>query len=223
MINYLLYSFPKNKLEKTQKIFFYQFIASSSIFLASVLALSLEIHVYTIITGIIGVIWFLIVLYFTECNTKKSVSTDYHKYNEKLDTLRKILIDAKYDMPTLNDGSSSIQSNWYTKDKLEYLIKEFEKLVFPPPIFDSPEVKPLIKALIPLVVFVGGVLTEKAELETSIQIAVVAGVIVLIFWFFFKMINDLSDIFSLYTSTYQKKRIYSLLRDLYIRDFDSMP
>lgn len=226
MINYLLYSLDKDKLSKDQKKFFCGFLATLSLIVASFVCLfsslwthSKSIIIFETILAIIGFILFVIVLYRVEQHTKASVDIDYQKYNAKLDKLRDILKSAEYNVPVSNTGSS-IRVNWYTKDKLKYLIKEFKKLSSTKTRYDYPEIKSLKYALIPIVSFVGGVIAEKANLETSISVAFIAAMIVLVFWSIFQLIKDFSELISFYTSERQAKRIYSLLSDLYIRDFD---
>lgn len=227
MINYLLYSLDKDKLSKDQKWFFFGFLATLSLIVISFVGLFSSLRtqpksviIFETILVIIGFILFAIVLYLVEQHTKTSVDIDYQKYNAKLDKLRDILKSAEYNMPVSNAGSSSARVNWYTKDKLKYLIKEFRKLSSPKTRYDYPELKSLKYALIPIVSFVGGVIAEKANLKISISVAFIAAVTVLVFWSIFQLIKEFSELISFYTSERQAKRIYSLLSDLYIRDFD---
>lgn len=228
MINYLLYSFPKNKLEKTQKIFFYQFLSSLFISLISVFIFyifSSKLNIITIITMITtigGIIWFIITLYLMEKFNKRpeNIKNALDNRNNELNLLRYKLKQAEYDMPTSNNNSFSTKLNWYTKDKLEYLIKEFEKLAFPTSILDSPEIKPLIFFLIPIATFAGTAIGEKAELSITIAVAFILTLIVLGIWGIVQLAESLFDIISFSNSKRQIKRIYYLLNELYIRDFD---
>lgn len=97
---------------------------------------------------------------------------------------------------------------------------EFEKLSKPKAEFDNPAVNSLKFALIPIISFAGGVIADKAEFETSIAVAFIMALIVLSFWGITQLIKSFADEIFFSTSDYQVKRIYSLLSDLYIRDFD---
>lgn len=219
MIHYLLYSFPKdNKIEKDKKPYFYGLIATILTIVVSIFALILDVQTHAIITLIIGTIDFIVVALLDEKNKKKTVYVEYEKYNDTLNTLRELLKQAEYDIS--NDNSTQIMQNWYTKDKLKYLIEEFDKLASSESKHDNSDVNSLKYALIPVISFAGGVIADKAELSISILIAFIVGVIILSFWGILQIVKSFADEIFYSTSKYQVKRIHSLLSDLYIRDFD---
>lgn len=219
MIHYLLYSFPKdNKIEESKKPYFYGLIATILIIVVSLFALLLNVQLHSIITLIFGTIGFIVVAVLVEKNKKETVGVEYLKYNDTLNALRDVLKQAKYDIS--NDNSTSIMQNWYTKDKLKYLIEEFDKLLSSESIHDNSDVNSLKYALIPVISFAGGVIADKAELSISILIAFIVGMIILSFWGILQIVKSFADEIFYSTSKYQVKRIHSLLSDLYIRDFD---
>ena len=175
---------------------------------------------YTLITGFIGLLGFIVVAILIEHHNKKTVHNDYKKYNEELDNLSKLLKDAEYSLPTPSNSSNSPKLNWYTKDKIKYLIDEFEKLSTPKSKLEDPAVNSLKFTMIPIISFAGGVIADKAKLETSIGVAFIIAMIVLSFWGISQLVKSFADEIFFSTSDYQVKRIYSLLSDLYIRDFD---
>lgn len=217
MIHYLLFSLPRDtKIDNGRKWYFYGYLASLFIVVASIFAFMLDQKLYTVFSGILGLIVFLIVSVLLEKHNKKTVNNDYQKYNTELDYLRKLLKEAEYDDP----ASNSFKLNWYTKDKIKYLMDEFEKLSNPQKKFDDPAVNSLKFAMIPIISFAGGVVADKAKLETSICIAFIIAMIILALWGITQAVKSFADEIFFSTSDYQIKRIYSLLSDLYIRDFD---
>lgn len=222
MIHYLLYSLPRNdKIDRERKRYLYAYLASLFIIITSIFAYILDQRKYTIITGVMGLIGFVVVAILIERHNKKAVDNDYKKYNKELDEISKILKDAEYDDPTASTSSNPPKLNWYTKDKIKYLIDEFEKLSTPKSKLEDPSINSLKIALIPIISFAGGVIADKAKFETSISLAFIVAMIVLSFWGITQIVKSFADEIFFSTSDYQVKRIYSLLSDLYIRDFDN--
>ena len=219
MINYLLYSFPKEtRLSQKRKYQFYGLVLSLAMIAVSFIAYMFSQMSYTAITLIIGLLIFIGISIWLERDNVKTVNTDYIEYNKDLDKLRDVLKNAKYKIQIRS--SNEVELNWYTKDKLKYLIEEFDKLLSSKAKVSVPSVNALKYALIPVVSFAAGVIADKAELSISIAIAFIAGIIILTVWGIVQIVNTLSDIIFFCTSNYQVKRIHSLLSDLYIRDFD---
>lgn len=221
MIHYLLYSLPRDdKIDQDRKWYFYGYLASLFVVIASIFAYILEQKSYTIITGFAGLIGFIVVAILIERHNKKAVDNDYKKYNSQLDALSKLLKEAEYDTPTSRNSSNPTKLNWYTKDKIKYLIDEFEKLSTSKSKIEDSAVSSLKFAMIPIISFAGGVIADKAKLETSIGIAFIVAMIVVSFWGITQLVKSFADEIFFFTSDYQARRIYSLLSDLYIRDFD---
>ena len=230
MIKYLLYSVPRdNKFNNNRKKQFYVYIASLLIIIASALAFYLNQDTYTIITGTFGALGLIVVLISSEKYNKKleTIKVDYQDYNKELNNLRNLLNGATYDLSdfrseSLNDNQETSVSvlNWYTKDKLKYLIECFDELIFEKNKYDNPSISLLKNTSVPVISFAGGVIAEKAELAISLKIALIVLLIIWIFWSLVQIFSFFDEQIFFSTSYYQKKRIRSLLSDLYIRDFD---
>ena len=222
MIHYLLYSVPKDEINKSRIKYAIFFFISLLVMTFSALLFFYKIDnrffsLASLISFVIGSIILIVNLIILESFKKRTVRIDYCEFNEELDTLRTILKNAEYDDPS--DTSANEKPNWYTKKKIKYLIKEFDKL-------SSDKTKngmsgnPLTYYLLSVISFAACAIADKASLKTILTVAVVAFVGILVCWCIIQTIKDLGDAISYSTSDNNIKRIYDLLNNLYIRDFD---
>ncbi len=218
MIHYLLYSVPKDSLSQDSKKYFYAMFSSLSILVFSIIAAFLNAYKYQLYSGIAGFLGLIISGYYAEKFKKEKALNDYKDYNKELDNLRIILEKAKYNNPNSSSSSQPNKLNWYTKDKINYLIAEFEKLSSRKS--KDPSIDILKILLIPVVTFAGKAIADKANLNTTISVALCAILVIISLWGVIIIFKSIFDWIFYSMSDSQAKRIHSLLKDLYIRDFD---
>ena len=221
MIHYLLYSISYNKkISQDRRLYFYGYLASLLITVISIFSFAISYMLYTVLTGIAGVAGMIVVSVLIEKHNKKMIATDYQNYNKELDELRSLLKQAEYHNPSRESDYISPKLNWYSKDKVKYLIEEFKNLSSANAGYDDSSVNQLKMTLLPVISFAGGVIADKAEFKVSIVIALLVAALILVTWGSAQILKALSDEIFVSTSDRQVKKVYSLLSDLYIRDFD---
>ena len=227
MIHYLLYSVPKDKISQSRKKYFWVIIISLSILCFSAVALvegliyfpnNKQLNCILVSTGLLSIVCFIFSLFLANNKMKKTVRFDYHEYNEELDHLRTALINADYN--DSSDPSTTNKPNWYTEDKVKYLIQEFDNLLSNRSTKYDSSVDILKNALIPIISFAGGAIADKAELKTTIRVALLIILAIFSIWGIAQFLKTISDELFYNRSDTQIKKIHSLLKDLYIRDFD---
>lgn len=155
-----------------------------------------------------------IVLFLLEKNRIKGAMDNYIDYNNKLDLLRDILKGLTYD-------SNGTHGNWYSIRKVQYLINECNKILDESSSPKSKTIDFLKSTILPILSFVAGVIADKASIEISLSLAVVAFVFALAIWGINQVVEFLGDIILKSSSISTIKSIRDKLKDLLARDFES--
>ncbi len=217
MIHYLLYSISYNKkISQDRRLYFCGYLASLLITVISIFSFAISYMLYTVITGIAGAVGMIVVSVLIEKHNKKMIATDYQNYNKEPDELRSLLKQAEYHNPSRASDYISPKLNWYSQDKVKYLIEEFKNLSSANAGYDDSSVNQLKMTLLPVISFAGGVIADKAEFKVSIVIALLVAALIILSWGSAQILQALSDEIFVSTSDRQVKKVYSLLSDLYI-------
>lgn len=147
-----------------------------------------------------------------ESVNRNDISARFSNYNNKLDGLRDVLISFQY-----WKGNENL--NWYSKDKIRYLIDMCDELVGE---LTSPKIKYsefLKLTILPIVSFSAGVLADKASLEISLSIAIIAVLVVIFIWEVKELCKFVINFIFKSSSTDKWKNLTYALKDLLIRDF----
>ncbi|MBD5111427.1 MAG: hypothetical protein HDT42_02665 [Ruminococcaceae bacterium] len=215
MINLLIDSFISQREKMSTRARKYLFLSISLIVVSFVVFLIFITNVNWTWCGVISIITaiaYLGVLAKWENVNRKDVSTRFSNYNNRLDGLRDTLINFQY-----QKGNENI--NWYSKNKIQYLIDMCNELVGE---LSSPKIKYtefLKLTILPIVSFSAGVLADKASLEISLSIAILAILFVIFIWEIKQLYVFVINFIFKSSSTDELKNLTYALNDLLIRDF----
>lgn len=153
-----------------------------------------------------------ILLYVLDRHDIKKVANGSNDYNNKLNQLRDSLVELEYN----NNG---IKENWYSKGKIQHLIKECDEILKErsTPIDKSIEFVKIM--ILPIISFIAGVISKNTDVEISLQFAVIALVIVVSIWGLNQVIEFLDEIVLKSSSVSTIKNVKNMLSDLLARDF----
>ncbi len=154
-----------------------------------------------------------IVIFLLERHRIKRAKDNFDVYNYKLDQLRDVLKELTY-------KSNGVDSNWYSKEKIQYLINECNKTIDE---CSSPKRKSmdfLKLTVLPIISFVAGVIADKASMETSLSLAGVAVTFAFTIWGVKQIVEFLDDLILKSSSIGTIKSVRDKLKDLLVRDFE---
>jgi len=169
--------------------------------------------VWGILSVILPIVQLVIFYVMEKCKINKATDK-YTDYNKKLDEIRDILISLTYD----NNG---IHGNWYSKNKIRHLICECNKLLEEKSAPKSGILDFFKSMLLPVITFVAGVIADKASMEISLSLAVIAATFAFFMWGVNWIIKFLDDIILESSSADTIRSVSNMLKDLLERDFDS--
>lgn len=159
----------------------------------------------------------IIVLYFvyvvcSENKRCKRWEIDFTEYNNTLDEISKILKKLKY-----QKGSG--EGNWYSKEKIDYLIVSAEKWIT-----EQNEGKAKLEKLahiivLPVVGFVAAVIQENASIADAISIGVVVIIALAMVYVIDRILSIVVDAVIKTASIDKMAMLMNLLQDLRARDF----
>lgn len=157
-------------------------------------------------------ILFLAFVVRSENKRSQKWETDFNEYNTNLNEMADILKTFKYQKTSGN-------GNWYSEEKIDYLIASAEKWIT-----EQYESKAKLEKLahvivLPIVGFVAAVIQEKASVVDAISIGVAAIVIVGMGYVVDKGVSMLIDSVIKTTSIDKMTMLRNLLQDLKARDF----
>lgn len=157
-------------------------------------------------------ILFLAFVVRSENKRSQKWETDFNEYNTNLNEMADILKTFKYQNAFGN-------GNWYSEEKIEYLIASAEKWIT-----EQNESKAKLEKLahvivLPIVGFVAAVIQNNASVEDAISIGVAAIVVVGIGYVVDKGASMLIDSIINTTSIDKMTMLMNLLQDLKARDF----
>lgn len=157
-------------------------------------------------------ILFLAFVVRSENKRSQKWETDFNEYNTNLNEMADILKTFKYQ-------NASGNGNWYSEEKIDYLIASAEKWIT-----EQNESKAKLEKLahvivLPIVGFVAAVIQNNASVEDAISIGVAAIVVVGIGYVVDKGASMLIDSIINTTSIDKMTMLMNLLQDLKARDF----
>lgn len=169
-------------------------------------------HIIKSVVQIVASILFLAFVVRSENKRGQKWETDFNEYNTNLNLMADILKTFKYQ----NDSGNG---NWYSEEKIDYLIASAEKWIN-----KQNENKAKLEKLshiiiFPIVGFVAAVIQNNASVEDAISIGVVAIVVVGIGYIVDKGASMLIDSIINTTSIDKMTMLMNLLQDLKARDF----
>lgn len=158
-----------------------------------------------------------VVLYFVYvvCSENKRCQkweTDFTEYNNTLDEISKILKKLKYQ----NDSG---EGNWYSKEKIDYLVASAEKWIT-----EQNEGKAKLEKLahiivFPVVGFVAAVIQENASIADAVSIGSVVIIALAMGYVIDRILSIVVDSVIKTASIDKMAMLMNLLQDLRARDF----
>lgn len=165
-----------------------------------------------LVIQIIIAVLFLAFVVYSENKRCQKWKNDFNEYNTTLDEISKILKSFEYQ----NDSGFS---NWYSKEKIEYLIDSAKKWIT-----EQNESKAKLEKLVhvvvlPVVGFVAAVIQDNATLEDAVSIGIIVIVAVVIGYAVDRGVSMVVDAIIKTASIDRMTMLIDLLQDLKARDF----
>lgn len=189
-------------------------IVITAIFIISNIVLllgELNVIIKLVIQIIIAVLFLAFVVY-SENKRCQKWKKDFKEYNKTLDEISKLLKSFKFQ----NDSGCS---NWYSKEKIKYLIDSAKKWIT-----EQNESKAKLEKLVhvvvlPVVGFVAAVIQDNATVEDAVSIGIIVIVAVVIGYAVDRGVSMVVDAIIKTASIDRMTMLIELLQDLKARDF----
>lgn len=163
-----------------------------------------------LIFSLLSIIALYVVIALWERDNLKRYNTQFKEHNKRLDIIKKILIEFSYDD----------NKNWYSAEKIQYLIQSGELSLEERKNTDT-RLFDLGKTIFfPIIGFVAGVISDKANLNEIIGITIIALLVLIISVSLAKILSFVTDLILKSSSINEMNSLILLLKDLYSRDFD---
>lgn len=181
--------------------------------ISNIVLLFLEFNVIIkLVIQIIIAVLFLAFVVYSENKRCQKWKKDFKEYNKTLDEISKLLKSFKFQ----NDSGFS---NWYSKEKIEYLIDSAKKWIT-----EQNESKAKLEKLVhvvvlPVVGFVAAVIQDNATLEDAVSIGIIVIVAVVIGYAVDRGVSMVVDAIIKTASIDRMTMLLDLLQDLKARDF----
>lgn len=171
---------------------------------------------YMFLIGVIAsVIAFFAFLIIMERKKRKDVKERFKKYNQRLDDLMLILKDFEI---SDNKNGKTENDNWYSPDRIKYLIEMCDSLIHDSTKKDK-NIEAFKNALLPVIGFVAGVLADKATLEVNLAMGVITLIVIMLICAL-REIDDFLNTFVFKSNSVEEiTRLKMGLMDLLLRDF----
>lgn len=151
-----------------------------------------------------------ILIYLLDRHYIKNGWNEYVDYNNQLNQLRDVLAELK-----CNDNGA----NWNSKNKIEYLINECTEMINQRLLPQKRTMEFIKLMILPIISFVAGVISQKTNIEQSLQYAGIAFSFVILIWSI-KQITDFFDEITMKSSSVSTiESVRHILSDLLVRDF----
>lgn len=177
------------------------------------LILSCVCNVFCAIGSGAALLLFFIILIVHDIKKRKEVDKRFDDYNSSLDELANILRNFLF------SNEDNTNENWYSADRIKYLIKMCDNLIYTNIENKNKTIKFLKSAIIAIIGFGAGILAEKASLEINIVIGFVALVVVILIYCFSEIGEILNNLLFKSDSSEEIMNLKSALMDLLLRDF----
>lgn len=189
-------------------------IGFTAIFIISNIVLlfgDLNVILKLVIQIIIAVLFLMFVVY-SENKRCQKWKNDFNEYNKTLDEISKLLKSFKFQ----NDSGCS---DWYSKEKIKYLINSAKKWIT-----EQNESKAKLEKLVhvvvlPVVGFVAAVIQDNATVEDAVSIGIIVIVAVVIGYAVDRGASMVVDAIIKTASIDRMTMLIDLLQDLKARDF----
>lgn len=163
-----------------------------------------------LIFSLLSIIALYVVIALWERDNLKRYNTQFKEHNKRLDIIKKILIEFSYDD----------NKNWCSAEKIQYLIQSGELSLEERKNTDT-RLFDLGKTIFfPIIGFVAGVISDKANLNEIIGITIIALLVLIISVSLAKILSFVTDLILKSSSINEMNSLILLLKDLYSRDFD---
>lgn len=165
-----------------------------------------------LVIQIIIAVLFLAFVVYSENKRCQKWKKDFKEYNKTLDEMSKLLKSFKFQ----NDSGCS---NWYSKEKIEYLIDSAKRWIT-----EQNESKAKLEKLVhvvvlPVVGFVAAVIQDNATVEDVVSIGIIVIVAVVIGYAVDRGVSMVVDAIIKTASIDRMTMLIDLLQDLKARDF----
>lgn len=133
----------------------------------------------------------------------------YEEHNEQLNAIKSILMEFKY------NGNN----NWYSKDKIKYLIHSGELYIEEHQQNNTKLLDLCKNSIIPIVAFVAGIISDNSTISDALAYGVVTIGFLIFLYSVVKIISFSTDLIFRSTSINEMKYLIFMLNELLLRDF----
>ena len=169
-------------------------------------------NIIKLVIQIVASVLFLAFVVYSEDKKCQKWKTEFNEYNKTLDEISKILKALEYQ-------NAFGCGNWYSKEKIDYLIASSEKWISEQNESKAKHEKLAHIVVLPVVGFIAAVIQENVSVEDAVSIGVVVIVVVGMWYIIDRGVSMLIDSVIKTASIDEMTMLMNLLQDLRARDF----